>query len=86
MGEAGIAGFEATFGDVLLAPKETPPAVLAALNEAIGAVLSQPDVRNKLIAAGVEFVANTPEQAAARVRRESGKWAQVVDRLGLKAD
>lgn len=84
--EAGIAGYEATFGDLLLAPRGTPPAVLAALNEAIGAALAQPDARSKMIARGVEYVANTPEQAAARVRREADKWAAVVERLGLKAD
>ena len=84
--EAGIAGYEATFGDLLLAPKGTPPQVLAALNEAIGAVLAQPDVREKFLASGLEFVPNTPEQAAARLRRESDKWAQLVERLGLLAD
>ena len=84
--EAGIAGYEATFGDVLLAPRGTPPAVIAALNETIGAALSQPDVKGKMVARGVEYVANTPEQAAARVRREADKWAGVVERLGLKAD
>ncbi len=84
--EAGIAGYEATFGDLLLAPRDTPPAVLAALNETIGTALSQPDVRSRMIARGVEFVANTPEQAAARMRREAQKWAGVVERLGLKAD
>lgn len=84
--EAGIAGYEATFGDLLLAPKGTPPQVLAALNEAIGAVLAQPDARDKFLASGLEFVPNTPEQAAARLRRESDKWLQVVERLGLRAD
>lgn len=84
--EAGIAGYEATFGDLLLAPKGTPHQVLAALNEAIGAVLAQPDAREKFLASGLEFVPNTPEQAAARLRRESDKWAQLVERLGLQAD
>lgn len=86
MGEAGVTGYEATFGDVLLAPRDTPPAVIAALNETIGAVLARPEMREKLVAAGVEFVANTPAQAADRVRRESAKWAAVVERLGLKVD
>jgi tripartite-type tricarboxylate transporter receptor subunit TctC len=86
MSEAGIAGFEAAFGQLLLAPKGTPPAVVAALNEAFGAVLSQADVRNKMLAMDMEFVPNTPEQAAARMRREADKWALVVDRLGLRAD
>ena len=86
MSEAGVAGFEAAFGQLLLAPKGTPPAVVAALNEAFSAVLAQADVRNKMLAMDMEFIPNTPEQAAARMRRESDKWARVVDRLGLRAD
>jgi hypothetical protein len=34
----------------------------------------------------LEFVPNTPEQAAARLRKEADKWARVVERLGLRAD
>jgi tripartite-type tricarboxylate transporter receptor subunit TctC len=84
--EAGVAGYEATFGQLLLAPKGTPPAVVTALNEAFGAVLAQPDVRSKMLAMDLEFVPNTAEQAAVRMRREADKWALVVDRLGLRAD
>ena len=69
-----------------MAPKGTPAAVVAALNDAIGATLVQPDVRSKMLAVDLEFVANTPEQAAVRMRREADKWALVVDRLGLRAD
>lgn len=86
MSEAGILGYEATFGDLLLAPKGTPHHIVSALNEAFGAALAQPDAREKLLAAGVEFVPNTPEQALARQRMEADKWAQVVTRLGLRAD
>ncbi len=86
MSEAGIAGFEATFGQLLLAPKGTPPAVVAALNETFGAVLAQPDVRHKMLAMDLEFIPNTPEQAAARMQEESDKWARVVERLGLRVD
>jgi tripartite-type tricarboxylate transporter receptor subunit TctC len=86
MSEAGITGYEATFGDLLLAPKGTPPHVVATLNEAIRAVLAQPEVQEKFLASGLEFVPNTPEEAAVRLHREADKWAQVVDRLGLRAD
>ena len=86
MSESGIAGFEATFGQLLLAPKGTPPAVVAALNETFAAVLAQADVRNKMLAMDLEFIPNTPDQAAARMRREADKWALIVDRLGLRAD
>jgi tripartite-type tricarboxylate transporter receptor subunit TctC len=86
MSEAGIAGYEAAFGDLLLAPKGTPSHVVATLNEAIGAVLAQPEAREKFLASGLEFVPNTPAEAAVRLRREADKWAQVVERLGLRAD
>jgi tripartite-type tricarboxylate transporter receptor subunit TctC len=86
MNEAGIAGFEASFGQLLMAPKGTPPAVIAALNEAFSAALAQPEVRTKMLAMDLEFIPNTAEQAAARLRREADKWALVVDRLGLRAD
>jgi tripartite-type tricarboxylate transporter receptor subunit TctC len=86
MSEAGIAGYEATFGDVLLAPKDTPPEILAALNEVFSTALSQSGAQEELRASGLEFVSNTPEQAATRMRREAGKWALVLDRLGLRAD
>jgi len=84
--EAGVAGYEAAFGQVLLAPRGTPPAVVTTLNQAFGAVLAQPDVRSRMLAMDLEFVPNTPEQAAARLRQEAEKWARVVDRLGLRAD
>ena len=86
MSEAGITGYEAAFGQVLLAPKGTPPAVVAALNETFGAVLAQPEVRTRMLAMDLDFIPNTPEQAAARLRREADKWALVVERLGLRAD
>jgi tripartite-type tricarboxylate transporter receptor subunit TctC len=86
MSEAGITGFEAAFGDMLLAPKSTPPEVLATLNETFSTALGQPGAQEELRASGLEFVPNTPEQAAARMRGEAGKWALVVDRLSLRAD
>jgi tripartite-type tricarboxylate transporter receptor subunit TctC len=86
MAEAGVAGYEASFGQLLLAPRGTPPAVVMLLNEAFGAVLAQPDVRQKMLAMDLEFTPNTPEQAAARLRRESDRWGQVVARLGLKVE
>jgi tripartite-type tricarboxylate transporter receptor subunit TctC len=86
MMQAGIAGFEAAFGQVLMAPKGTPAAVVAALNQAFAAALMQPDIRSKMLAMDLEFVPNTPEQAVARLRSEAQKWAPVVERLGLRAE
>jgi tripartite-type tricarboxylate transporter receptor subunit TctC len=86
MAEAGLPAARAVFGEVLLAPKGTPQTVIAALNNVIGHLLAQPEVRQQMLASNLEFVANTPQQAAERMRTESGQWAGWVARLGLRAD
>jgi tripartite-type tricarboxylate transporter receptor subunit TctC len=86
MAEAGVSGYEAAFGEMLLAPKGTPPAVVARLNEVASSILQQPEIRERMMQLDLDFVSNTPEEAAARVQRESAKWKRVVDRLGLRAD
>jgi tripartite-type tricarboxylate transporter receptor subunit TctC len=84
MAEAGITGAEASFGELLLAPKGTPANLVALLNQRIAAILQQPDIRERMLAVDLDFVPNTPEQASARLQRESVRWKDVVDRLGLK--
>jgi tripartite-type tricarboxylate transporter receptor subunit TctC len=84
MAEAGIAGAEASFGELLLAPKGTPANRVALLNQRITAILQQPDIRERMLAVDLDFVPNTPEQASARLQREGVRWKDVVDRLGLK--
>ncbi len=86
MDEAGVSGFEASFGQILMAPRGTPAAVVTALNETFNAALSQPDVRARMSAMDLAFVPNTPEQAATRLREQADKWARVVERLGLRAE
>ena len=86
MAEAGVAGYEASFGEVLLAPKGTPEAVITRLNETISAILLQPAVRERMLAADLEFVPNSPAQAAARLQAETQKWRKTVERLGLQVD
>ena len=43
--EAGVPGYEASFGEMLLMPKGTPDAIVKYLNEMIGKILTQPEVR-----------------------------------------
>jgi tripartite-type tricarboxylate transporter receptor subunit TctC len=86
MAEAGVADGEATFGEVLLAPKATPAAVVTMLNAEVSRILGQPDIRDRMLAVDLEFVPNTPEQAQGRLQREGQRWKQVIERLGLKID
>jgi Uncharacterized protein conserved in bacteria len=86
MAEAGVSGAEAAFGEMLLAPKGTSLATINLLNADLAKILQQPDIRERMLAVDLEFVPNTPAQASARLQRESARWKDVIDRLGLRIE
>ena len=49
-------------------------------------ILKQPDVVQKLNAAGFELVGGTPEQFAAIIKGESEKWAPIIKSANIKID
>jgi tripartite-type tricarboxylate transporter receptor subunit TctC len=86
MAEAGMPDAEATFGEVLLVPKGTPPAVVMRVNGEVARILGLQDVRKRMMEVDLDFQPNTPEEAGARLQRESVRWKGVIERLGLKID
>ena len=84
--ESGVDGYEASFGELLLVPKGTPDEIVKRLNETIGKILQQPEVRDRMLASDLEFVPNTPEEAATRLKREAQRWSEVINRMGLQLD
>ena len=84
--EAGFPGFDAGFGLLVQAPRGTPDAVVRVLADEIAMVLALPEIRERMLAADLEYVPGTPASAAARVARDSAKWQQVVERIKLQVD
>jgi tripartite-type tricarboxylate transporter receptor subunit TctC len=84
--EAGFKGAESVSWFAIVAPKGTPKPVVARLHAGIVQVLKKPEVRERLLELGAEPVGSTPEQAAAHIRSEVAKWAQVVKESGAKVD
>lgn len=84
--EAGVPGYEMTSWYGVLAPNGTPRGVIQKLNSDLVRAIRIPEVSEKLIEAGAEPVANTPEQYAAFIRSELKKWAKVVQESGAKVD
>ena len=84
--EAGLPGYEASTWYGMFAPAGTPRSVVAKLNGEMGLVLKSKDVHEKLLAQGLEPVANTPPEFAAIVAAELVKWSKVVKAAGLKAE
>jgi tripartite-type tricarboxylate transporter receptor subunit TctC len=49
-------------------------------------ILATEDFKKRLIADGTDPAPSTPEQYAANIKREEGKWAALVKKLGLKLE
>jgi tripartite-type tricarboxylate transporter receptor subunit TctC len=81
--EQGLA-VDVTGWHVLQAPAGTPPAVIGTLNRALNAALKRPEVRAKLLKAGVTPGGDsTPQQAQALVQDNFRRWAEVTRKAGM---
>jgi tripartite-type tricarboxylate transporter receptor subunit TctC len=86
MAEAGLPGYEFTTWQILAAPRGTPPAIIASLNEKVRAVLKTPDAVKRWQDRGFDVVASTPEEMTAHLKREIGKWRVVFKEQGIRAE
>ena len=84
--ESGLPGFEAVQYYGVVAPAGTPAPIVDRLNAALRAMLASDDVKKRLIAAGSDPAPSTPEGYAQNIKREEGKWAALVKKLGLKIE
>ena len=82
-----IPGFEATAYNYIAVPAGIPSDVMMTINKAFNTALADPDVVARMVATGLEPIANdTPEQAWANILRERARWKQVIDQAGIKLD
>jgi tripartite-type tricarboxylate transporter receptor subunit TctC len=84
--ESGYPGFDALAWNGVLVPAATPKPVVQRLNAEINAILKDPDVVQRMHAAGFDLVGGTPEEFGALIRAESEKWAPVIRKAGVKVD
>lgn len=83
----GLAGFDVRGWNGFVAPAGTPRAIIARINAEAMRALKQPEVVQRLKAAGYEAAAeNSPEQFADFIKAELAKWARVVKESGARVD
>ena len=82
--EQGIKDVYADNWYALFAPARTPAPVIAKLNAAVNAVLKDPETARKLIDAGADPAAGTPEQLAEFLKSELERWGKVVKEKNIK--
>ena len=84
--ESGYPGFEALAWNGLVAPAGTPRPVIDKINAEVNAILKQPDVVQKMNAAGFDLIGGTPEDFAKLLAADTARWTPVVKRLGIVAN
>jgi tripartite-type tricarboxylate transporter receptor subunit TctC len=85
MSEAALPGFTSIAWFGLVAPPDTPDAIVAKINKDVVDVLKTEDVRKKFLAHGAEPIGNTPQEMTTFVERERALWGSVIDKAKLKA-
>ena len=86
LAESGLPGFEATSWFALFAPKGTPAAIVAKLNQEVRKALETPELQKRFAELGGEIRPMSPDELAAYVRSEHDKWAKVVKSAGAKLE
>ena len=81
--ESGMPGLDIVQYYGLAAPAGTPRPIIDRLNKELRAIVTSEDIKARIIADGGGPVASTPEEYAANIQREEGKWAALLKKLGL---
>ena len=82
--ESGYPGFEVNNWYSVMAPADTPRAIIARLNAEINAILAAPEVRERIAALGAEPAGGTPEQFGRQLKVEMAAWAKVFGKPKTK--
>ncbi|CAM3815902.1 Bug family tripartite tricarboxylate transporter substrate binding protein [Polynucleobacter arcticus] len=86
MAEQGLPGFEATSWFSLMAPANLPPGLQKRLNTLTRQALNQADVKNKLLASGLDPAPGSPQDLSKLIQSETNKWGRVIYRSGAKLE
>ncbi|MDR0275189.1 MAG: tripartite tricarboxylate transporter substrate binding protein [Burkholderiaceae bacterium] len=83
MAELGYPGMTGGSWIGLLAPAQTPKAIVDRLSAEVRKALQAPEIHGKLIEFGIDPVGGTPEQFDAFMRSESARWAGVIKKANI---
>jgi len=81
-----VPGYSQTAWNGMWAPAGTPREIISRLNQALGRILKQPEVQERLRAVGREPVHTTPEEFGRVIARDVAKWSKVVKAGNIKVD
>jgi tripartite-type tricarboxylate transporter receptor subunit TctC len=79
-----VPGYEASGWNGICAPKNTPPEVVAKLNEVIATALADPSLKARLATLGATTMAGSAGEFGKLIADETEKWAKVIHVANVK--
>ena len=81
-----LPGYEGSGWAGVGAPRGTPAEIIDILNKNINAIISDPALKERLVALGAEPEVMTASQFGALITNAAGKWAKVIAFANIKVD
>jgi tripartite-type tricarboxylate transporter receptor subunit TctC len=78
LAEQGLPGVDSNNWYAIFVSAKTPPATIAAINDALRKTLAAPAVTEKLIASGAVPAPSSPQDLAALLKRDTDKWGKLI--------
>lgn len=86
LAEEGLAGVDAAVWFALVAPRDTPSAVVTLLNQHVAKALGDAELRERFAAMAMDLQPGSPAELKTLVQKERSKWSKVVERYKIKVD
>ena len=82
----GPPGFEVKAWVALMAPRGTPPAIIAKINQDLAKVLAEPDIKEKLGGFGFEPFVSAPADITTLMSTDSKRYGDIVKRAKISIE
>lgn len=84
--ELGFKDFEVSNWFGVIAPKNTPPAVVAKLNDAVNRALKDPELADRITSQGNVIGGGSAEAFGAFIVAESARWSKIIKEKKIQPD
>ena len=81
---AAVPGYESAAQFGFFAPAKTPANLISRLNQETVRFLNTPETKERYFNAGMDIIANSPEQFGAMLKSETIKWTKVIKAAGIR--
>lgn len=82
--ESGVKGYQSKSWNAMVAPRQTPAAIIQRINTELVAVLKSPQLADQLKGLGIEPEPGTPAELARYIREEIVRFQGLIHAIGLK--